>query len=119
MAKKKNVKYNPASKEDKGLNVACAEFAADREKSELKIGENFEFENDLLLKSFGFELDNSGTMTMKVQKNDKIHIEEKTNEIERVVGGKTVSTAKVSKDKMDRMIEEENKRQEKRSTEGR
>ena len=63
MTKRKEIGNKPAGKNDE-LNLTYTQFAADREKSEMRIGEGFEFENDALLKSFGFELDNSGTLTM-------------------------------------------------------
>lgn len=110
MTKRKEVENNPAGKNDE-LNLTYTQFAADREKSEIRIGEGNGFENDILLKSFGFELDNSGTLTMKAVDNDKIHIEEKENKIERIVGGKAVSSAKVSKAKIDRMIARENEKE--------
>lgn len=110
MTKRKEIGNKPAGKNDE-LNLTYTQFAADREKSEMRIGEGFEFENDALLKSFGFELDNSGTLTMKAVNNDKIHIEEKTNTIERVVNGEVASRTKASKAKIDRMIAREKARE--------
>lgn len=106
MAKRKEIGNKPAGKNDE-LNLTYTQFAADEKRKEIRIGEGFEFENDLLLKSFGFELDNSGTLTMKALDNEKIHIEEETNKIERIIDGKVVSDAKVSKAKIERMIERE------------
>ena len=106
MAKRREIGNKPAGKNDE-LNLTYTQFAANKERSEIRIDEGFGFENDALLKSFGFELDNSGTLTMKAVDNDKIHIEEKDNTIERVVGGKVASSVKVSKTKINRMIERE------------
>ena len=79
MTKRKEIGNKPAGKSDV-LDLTYTQFAADEKKREIRIGEGFGFENDALLKSFGFELDNKGTLTMKAVDNDKIHIEEKTTQ---------------------------------------
>lgn len=108
MAKNKKIKTNPAGSEEKA-SVACAEFAVDHVKEEISIGNDHKFESELL-QSLGFKLDNTGAFTMKTRDNDYIHIEEKTNQIERIVGGEVVSREKVDKEKAERMIEKEKER---------
>lgn len=108
MAKNKKIKMNPATSKDK-VGIACAEFAADHVKGEISIGTDHKFESELL-QSLGFSLDNTGALTMKARDNDYIHIEEKTNEIKRVVAGKVVSSEKADKAKVERMIEKEKER---------
>lgn len=108
MAKSKKIKMNPATSKDK-VSVACAEFAADNVKGEISIGTDHKFESELL-QSLGFRIDNTGALTMKARDNDYIHIEEKTNTIERIVSGKTVSSEKAKKEKIERMIETEKER---------
>ena len=107
--KKEEVKTNPAGRNDK-TKITYANFAANLQKTEMKI-DGKEFDNDLLLRSLGFELDNKGTMRMNAIDNDFIRVEEKDNELKRIVNGKEVSSViGADEAKIKRLIEAGNKK---------
>lgn len=101
MTKKREVKTVPAGIKD-NVNITCTYFASDREN--LRTGNGREFDNDELLRSFGFKESADGTMRMGAYDNDYINLDEKNGKLKRVVKGEIASVANVAKDKIERMI---------------
>lgn len=69
MAKKKEVKKMPAGQKDE-LTIAYTSFASNLEKSEIKVGEGKEFDNDALLAILGFKEDGKGGLKLPVEGHD-------------------------------------------------
>ena len=77
-------------------------------------------ESELLLKSFGFELDSNGNMSIKAIDNDYIRVDEnassnKKNKIARIVNGIVLSKSEIDNDKAERWMEREKARISKNS----
>lgn len=83
----REVKKRPAGKHDV-VKVAYANFASNKEKSELKIFGK-EFENEELLKTLGFE-EKDGVMTLNTSDNE-VERNEKGDVIRRKKDGRVLT----------------------------
>ena len=63
MVKSKKFKTVPAGKDDKFIST-YAEFAANEQRTEIRTGENKEFDNDVLLEILGFEKNEKGELKL-------------------------------------------------------
>jgi len=118
MSKNREVKSNPADSNDK-FAITYAQFKANREKTEMRV-HGVDRESELLLKSFGFELDSNGNMSIKAIDNDYIRVDEnassnKKNKIARIVNGIVLSKSEIDNDKAERWMEREKARISKNS----
>ncbi len=91
MADNKKQKSKPAGKED-SFEVTYTNFATNRERTELTVGEGKEFDNDALLKTLGFE-EKDGALVIKAGPNE-VKKDEKGNVVERKINGRTVTESK-------------------------
>ena len=66
MTKKREVKSNPAGKDEK-LTITYTGFATNLEKSEMLVQEGKQFDNDALLELLGFEKDGNGGMKLPTE----------------------------------------------------
>ena len=69
MTKKREVKSNPAGKDEK-LTITYTGFATNLEKSEMLVQEGKQFDNDALLELLGFEKDDRGSMKLSTEKHN-------------------------------------------------
>ena len=118
MSKNREVKSNTADSNDK-FAITYAQFKANREKTEMRV-HGVDRESELLLKSFGFELDSNGNMSIKAIDNDYIRVDEnassnKKNKIARIVNGIVLSKSEIDNDKAERWMEREKARISKNS----
>ena len=89
------IKKRPAGKHDV-VKVAYANFASNKNKSELKIL-GHEFENEALLKTLGFE-EKDGVMTLNISDNE-VEKSEKGEVVRRTKNGKILTDKTEEKDR--------------------
>lgn len=87
---KRELKKRPAGKHD-NVKISYANFAADRERPELKV-EGKEFDNEELLRTLGFE-EKDGVMTLSTSDNE-VEIASNGEVIRRKKDGKTLTENK-------------------------
>lgn len=110
---KRNVKSNPADENCK-FTITYSQIQVNKEKTEMK-AYAVERDSELLLKSFGFGLNDAGEMSLKAPDNDYIRVDENVtrnnkNKIERIVDGKVLSKSEVDNATAERWMENEKAR---------
>lgn len=86
---KREIKKRPAGVND-NFEVTYTNFAANKERTEARVGEGHEFDNEELLKQLGFKENAQGVMSVSASSNE-IAKDEKGNVVKRTANGRTLT----------------------------